>query len=98
MKNASYGKPDVGGDYELIDCKSNKRISSESFKGKFQVLYFGFTHCPDVCPDELEKMSLAITKLDKLGIDIVPVFISVDPQRDTAPVVKKYIEGFIRSG
>jgi protein SCO1/2 len=60
------------------------------------VMYFGFTHCPDVCPDELEKMSVAISKLDKLGVGnmVVPIFVSVDPGRDTPEVVKKYIKEF----
>jgi protein SCO1/2 len=62
------------------------------------VLYFGFTHCPDVCPDELEKMSKVITRLDKLkgvGDMVKPIFISIDPQRDTPEVVQRYIKGTI---
>ena len=75
------------------------------------LIYFGFTNCPDICPDELEKMSKAIEKVDgvsvgssgtlttakdgeSVGSQIVPIFISIDPGRDTPEAVKKYISEF----
>lgn len=61
------------------------------------ILYFGFTHCPDVCPDELEKMSRVIKKIDTLedvGADVEPIFITVDPHRDNPKVVREYIKEF----
>lgn len=96
LQRAQYGKPDVGGPFKLIDADTGKVVTEKDYAGKFMVMYFGFTHCPDVCPDELEKMSVAISKLDKLGVGnmVVPIFVSVDPGRDTPEVVKKYIKEF----
>ncbi len=82
----------------MINAEDGKEVTDQDFRGKFMVLYFGFTHCPDVCPDELEKMSKVITKLDAIkgvGENITPVFISVDPKRDTPEAVRQYIKGII---
>lgn len=96
-QNATYGKPQVGGPFELTDAETGASVTDKTYHGKFMVIYFGFTNCPDVCPDELEKMSKAITMLDALpgvGEHIVPIFVSVDPKRDTPEVVKQYIKEF----
>ena len=96
-QNAQYGKPKVGGPFELVDSETGKTVTDADFQGKFMILYFGFTHCPDVCPDELEKMASAIQKVDAIsgvGSMVTPVFITVDPQRDTAEAVKTYIKEF----
>ncbi|CAH0555510.1 unnamed protein product [Brassicogethes aeneus] len=89
------GKTQIGGKFELIDSESKPR-SSDEFLGQWMLIYFGFTHCPDICPDELEKMALVIDTLDKNEgtPKIQPVFISVDPTRDSPPVVGKYCKEF----
>lgn len=89
------GKVSIGGKFELVDVNGKLR-SSEDFLGQWLLIYFGFTHCPDICPDELEKMSAVIEEMDKSPEfpRIQPLFITVDPYRDTADVIKKYCEEF----
>ncbi|KAI0243622.1 Cu-binding protein, partial [Massospora cicadina] len=95
----SIGKPLIGGNFALVDQNGNP-FTQADLLDKFSIIYFGFTHCPDVCPDELDKMTEVIQKLDldnrlvaKAG-QLQPVFITCDPQRDSPEVVKKYLEDF----
>jgi cytochrome oxidase Cu insertion factor (SCO1/SenC/PrrC family) len=86
--------PDVaiGGPFTLTD-QDGRRVTDADFRGRFMLIYFGYTYCPDVCPTELNTMSLA---LDQLGIRvrIVPVFITIDPERDTPEALKSYLASF----
>ncbi|KAL0074771.1 SCO1/SenC-domain-containing protein [Phycomyces blakesleeanus] len=97
-KSKSYGKPKLGGPFKLTNAANNEEFDSESLRGRFHLIYFGFTHCPDICPEELDKMSEVVeaTKKDKeLGEHaLVPIFITCDPRRDTAPIVKEYVKDF----
>ncbi|VDM53340.1 unnamed protein product [Angiostrongylus costaricensis] len=91
------GKARIGGDWELVNTEG-KLEGSEQLKGNWLLMYFGFTHCPDICPDEIEKMVKVVdildSKLSNEKIPIKPIFISVDPQRDTPARVKQYCAEF----
>lgn len=88
----SYGTPKLGGDFELVDHNGNV-ITNKDFLGKWVLIYFGFTHCPDICPEELEKMGNIVNTINRLNMlqNIQPVFISIDPERDSPGAVKAYI-------
>lgn len=78
-------------DFALIDAEG-RAVADEDFRGRVMLVYFGFTHCPDVCPLALGTLSAALNELDeKERAEIAPIFISVDPERDTPAVVKAYL-------
>jgi cytochrome oxidase Cu insertion factor (SCO1/SenC/PrrC family) len=89
----SMGQALVGGAFTLTD-QTGKRVTDRDFRGKFLLVYFGFTNCPDVCPTALQVMAAA---LDKLGADaerITPVLITVDPEHDTPALLASYVASF----
>ncbi|XP_060699126.1 protein SCO2 homolog, mitochondrial-like [Hemiscyllium ocellatum] len=83
------------GDFNLLDHTGKSRTKKDFF-GKWVLLYFGFTHCPDICPDELDKMSSVVQILDKdrALTPVQPIFITVDPERDGVKEMAKYIKDF----
>ncbi|KAI9675060.1 MAG: Cu-binding protein [Caeruleum heppii] len=88
------GKPKVGGVFDLVD-QDGKPFTQEEMKGKFALVYFGFTHCPDICPEELDKMAKMIDIVKETSGDVMrPIFITCDPARDTPAVVKSYLAEF----
>ena len=92
-RTVTSGQVQVGGPYSLTDHNGVKR-SSADFRGKYQLIYFGYSFCPDVCPTTLGVIAQA---LDKMGIDqnrIVPIFITIDPERDSPKVLKDYMAAF----
>ena len=94
---AVVGQATIGGPFSLIESTTKKPFSDKNLLGKFSLLYFGFTHCPDICPDELEKLASAVDIASKkTGIQqgILPVFITVDPERDGPHQVSAYVKEF----
>jgi len=77
------------GEFDLID-KTGAPVTQEDFAGKIMLVYFGFTHCPDVCPGDVGVMSAALNALGDEASDVAPLFISVDPERDTPKVLSDY--------
>lgn len=84
------GTAAIGGSYELINTQG-ETVTPEDFQGQRVVYYFGFTHCPDVCPMSLNKLSRALDLLGERADDVTPVFVSVDPERDTPERVGDYL-------
>lgn len=83
------GAPLIGGPFSLTDAAGHT-VTDRDFRGKVMLVFFGYTNCPDVCPDELQKIAQAMDKLGSKAAEVAPVFISVDPERDTPQVVDAY--------
>ncbi|MGQ9365270.1 SCO family protein [Azospirillum sp. ST 5-10] len=84
------GTADIGGPFQLTD-HTGKAVTDADFRGKHLLIYFGYTYCPDVCPTELATMATALDKLGPLADRVQPLFISVDPARDTVAHLADYV-------
>ena len=82
-----------GGDFTLIN-QDGETVTQDDFNNQYRLIYFGFTYCPAICPTELQKMSKVLTLLGDKGEEITPIFITVDPERDTVETMKQYVELF----
>jgi cytochrome oxidase Cu insertion factor (SCO1/SenC/PrrC family) len=89
----SEGQAQIGGPYHLED-QNRRQVSNGDFRGRYQLIYFGYSYCPDVCPTTLEAMAQALSELGARGSLIVPIFITVDPVRDTPAALKSYLAAF----
>jgi protein SCO1/2 len=83
----------VGGPFSLIDGDGHA-VTDQTYRGKFMLVYFGYTYCPDVCPTTLSAVADAMDKLGPKADKIQPLFITVDPKRDKPDVVKQYAAAF----
>jgi protein SCO1/2 len=90
-KNVISGSAEIGGPFNLIN-QDNLLVTENDFLGKPQLIYFGFSYCPDICPTALQKMGSVQEELDPDGDLINYLFISVDPERDTSESLKLYVE------
>ena len=87
------GRPAIGGPFAL-EGGNGQTVSSTDFRGKYMLIYFGYTYCPDVCPTTLTAVAAALDKLGPKAASLVPIFITVDPHRDTPTVMKRYAAAF----
>jgi cytochrome oxidase Cu insertion factor (SCO1/SenC/PrrC family) len=87
------GEATVGGPFTLTDQNGVIR-RDEEFRGKFMLVFFGFTTCPDICPTTMIVLKEALGKIGGKADRVVPIFISVDPERDTPDVLKPYLDAF----
>uniref|UniRef100_K7E7M0 SCO cytochrome c oxidase assembly protein 1 n=1 Tax=Ornithorhynchus anatinus TaxID=9258 RepID=K7E7M0_ORNAN len=94
-RKRSLGKPLLGGPFSLVDHHGQPRTDRD-YLGRWVLIYFGFTHCPDVCPEELEKMIQVVDEIDDIPTlpDLTPLFITIDPERDTREAVARYVREF----
>jgi protein SCO1/2 len=83
----------VGGPFTLVDA-NGRQVTDRDFRGKYMLIYFGYTYCPDVCPTTLNEVAAALDQLGGRADRIEPIFITVDPKRDTPAVVKQYVAAF----
>lgn len=90
---ATTGGGAIGAPFSLTGHHGD-RVSSEDYRGQYMLIYFGYTFCPDVCPAELQDMGLAIDALGGDGERVQPIFITVDPERDTVAALAGYMPAF----
>ncbi len=83
----------LGGPFSLVD-QTGKAVTEQNFAGQWMLLYFGYTYCPDVCPTELGTIAAAVDALGPLAEKVVPVLITIDPQRDTPAQLAEYVSRF----
>lgn len=80
-------------EFHLTDG-SGKAVSNHDFSGKWQLIFFGFTHCPDICPTALDKMAIILEGLGQKADNLQGIFITLDPERDTPTITSEYASGF----
>jgi cytochrome oxidase Cu insertion factor (SCO1/SenC/PrrC family) len=88
-----WNREPVGGPFALVDHTGRQRTEAD-FRGKLLLLYFGFTYCPDLCPTDLQSIGLAIDQLGKAGEGVQPLFVTLDPDRDTPQHLANYVPLF----
>jgi len=87
------GTADIGGAFDLTDQAGQRRTDAE-FRGRYMLVYFGYTFCPDICPTTLATMTEALDRLGEKAAAVQPIFITVDPARDTVAVLRDYAPHF----
>lgn len=87
------GGVEVGGAFTLSD-PDGKTVTDAAFRGRWMLVYFGYTFCPDVCPTELQAVAASLDQLGPLAEKVVPLFITIDPERDTPKAMGEYVKLF----
>src|SRR3989337_2809391 len=87
------GKALIGGPFALVD-QHGKKVTDRDFRGRYMLIFFGFTHCPDICPAELQGIRASLDELGPEAEEVVPIFVTLDPERDTPEVMADYVKNF----
>nr|WP_246700532.1 SCO family protein [Variibacter gotjawalensis] len=93
MDAVMWGKEPIGGPFKLIDTEGRERTNDE-FRGRLMLVYFGFTSCPDICPTDLQAMGLALDGLGEAAGGVQPIFVTLDPERDSREYLAEYVKMF----
>ena len=93
MDDLMWNRGPIGGPFALIDHTGKPRTDKD-FRGKLLLIYFGYSYCPDVCPTDLQQIGLAVDRLGPDGEAVQPLFITLDPERDTAAHLADYVPLF----
>ena len=97
LSEAPLAGATIGGDFLLTD-QDNKKRSFKEFDGSYRIVYFGYTNCPDICTPDMQNLMAGLKAFEKknpeLGAKIQPIFITVDPLRDTSAVLKQFVSAF----
>jgi protein SCO1/2 len=96
VDRGATGTASIGGAFTLVDHNGNT-VSEKDFAGRHMLVFFGYTNCPDICPLTLNTLTEVLDKMGKDADKIRPVFVSVDPRRDTPKVIKEYLTSFHKS-
>jgi len=91
--SATASAPPIGGAFNLTD-HNGKAVTDADFRGRYMLVFFGYTYCPDICPTAMQTISDAMDMLGDKAADIVPLFISIDPKRDTPESLKLFVGSF----
>jgi cytochrome oxidase Cu insertion factor (SCO1/SenC/PrrC family) len=83
----------IGGPFALI-AHNGQKLTDHEFRGKWLLMYFGYTHCPDICPTTLAEISETLKLLGPLAAEVQPLFVTIDPERDTPDVVGTFVDAF----
>ena len=90
---AAQGSVQVGGAFSLVD-QTGAPVTDATWRGRWMLVYFGYTSCPDVCPTELQTIAAALDAVGTPAAQVVPIFITVDPERDTPARLAEYVKLF----
>ena len=97
LSEAPLAGATIGGDFNLTDQDGKKR-SFKEFDGSYRIVYFGYTNCPDICTPDMQNLMAGLKAFEKknpeLAAKIQPIFITIDPSRDTSPVLKQFVSAF----
>lgn len=97
LSDAPLAGAPIGGPFALVD-QDGRPVTDKDFDGRYRLIYFGYTYCPDVCPTDVQKMAQGLKLFEEkqpaIAARVQPIFVTVDPERDTPEVVKSFVSAF----